>query len=159
MNRRECPCLRLERSYFKGAVNISDLSFPKHNEIDQGHVMMATQCDERDRRKWAESTWGRARSVSSGSLVRNLFKFKSFYVHMDFDAEEDLYPQTQGYASTYHQCLKATWKGLMHFECPFQRDRAHFLETGFFNELAEDGEIALVRSWGVLLSAWEDLEK
>lgn len=64
--------------------------------------------------------------------------------------------------STYHQCLKAVWKGKrVHInatESPFQRDKAYFLEAIYFDELAEAREAAPSRSKGVRFSRWEDLE-
>lgn len=64
--------------------------------------------------------------------------------------------------STYHQCLKAVWKGkkvlINATNIPFTRDEAQFSEAQYFDELAEDGEAIIVRPRGVQLSAWEDLE-
>lgn len=64
--------------------------------------------------------------------------------------------------STYHQCLKAIWKGKkVHINAtgiPFQRDEAHFSEARYFDELAEDGEVIIAQPRGVQLPAWEDLE-
>lgn len=56
-----------------------------------------------------------------------------------------------------HQCLKVALKGKkIHVnasECPFQQERVHFLEATFFEELAENGEVALARPRGVPLPA------
>lgn len=42
-------------------------------------------------------------------------------------------------------------------ESPFQRDEAHFSETGYFDELAEDDKVAPATSQGLPLPIWEDL--
>lgn len=43
-------------------------------------------------------------------------------------------------------------------ESPFQRDEGHFSEAAYFDELAEEWEVAPARCLGIPLSAWEDLE-
>lgn len=41
---------------------------------------------------------------------------------------------------------------------PFQRDGAHISEAQYFDELAEEGEVAIAHPRGVQLPVWEDLE-
>lgn len=51
--------------------------------------------------------------------------------------------------STYHQCLKAIWEGrrvnINATKSPFQRDEAYVFETRYFDELAEEGKVAIAR--------------
>lgn len=64
---------------------------------------------------------------------------------------------------TYHQCLKAIWKGKrFHINAtgsPFQKDEAHFLEVAYFDELVEDGEVTPSKPQGTPMPDWEDLDE
>lgn len=57
--------------------------------------------------------------------------------------------------STYHQYLKAIWKESREHinatKSQFQRDEGHFSELVYFDELAEDGEVAPARPSNVPL--------
>ena len=65
--------------------------------------------------------------------------------------------------SSRHQCIKGHWKGKEIFipatKAPFERNEVNFTEAAFFEEMAEEGEVAIVRPTGISLPKWEEISE